>query len=287
MGKFVDLTGREFGKWTVIGRAEDHIDKHGHRQRKWHCICSCDKRTEKDVLESSLLNGHSTSCGCKRARPIHGLSKSRIKRIYYNMHSRCENANTPKFKNHGGRGISICKEWSGENGLIEFYNWAIKNGYNDNLTLDRIDNDGNYEPSNCRWVDFATQNRNKSDNVYVTIDGITKVIEDWERECGVSAGTIRKRLNEGISGEDLLKPVERYAGCSSGFIGVMYRKDNKKWRASINKDGVRYDLGTYQKLSDAVKARLNGELEHYGYYLSNIDEVKEKLNKVIEYEENT
>lgn len=108
----------------------------------------------------------------------HGLSGTRIKRIYYNMHSRCENTNTPKYKNHGGRGIKICDEWHGGEGLVNFYNWAMANGYTEDLTLDRIDNDGDYCPENCQWVDFATQNRNKRDNVFVTINGVTKVVED-------------------------------------------------------------------------------------------------------------
>lgn len=277
-----DLTKQKFGKWTVLYRAEDHVDKHGYHHRKWHCICSCDKQTERDVLERSLLHGSSTSCGCNRTRPIHGLSGSRIKRIYYNMHSRCENPNTPKYENHGGRGIKICKEWSGKNGLINFYNWALQNGYEDNLTIDRIDNDKDYEPSNCRWTDYNSQNRNKRDNVYITINGISKVVEDWSRECGVNSLTIQKRLNDGLKGEDLLKPVSTFAGCSSGFVGVFYRKDSGKWRASINKDGVKHNLGTYEKLRDAVVARLDGELEYYGKYLSDIDEVKEKLSKIAE-----
>lgn len=272
-----DLTNQKFGKWTVLNRAEDYIDKHGHHHRKWHCICGCDKQTERDVLESSLLHGSSTSCGCNRARPIHGLSGSRIKRIYYNMHSRCENPNTPKYENHGGRGICICKEWSGKNGLTNFYNWAMKNGYQDNLTIDRIDNNGNYEPTNCRWTDYNSQNRNKRDNVYITINGVSKVVEDWSKECGVSSLTIQKRLNDGIEGEDLLKPISTYAGCSSGFVGVFYRKDNGKWRASINKDGIKHNLGTHEKLKDAIEARLDGELKYYGRYLSDIDEVNEKL----------
>lgn len=213
----------------------------------------------------------------KKTSRTHGLSKTRIKRIYYNMHSRCENPNTPKFKNHGGRGIKICKEWSGRGGLSRFYAWAIENGYTDELTIDRIDNDGDYEPSNCQWADYNAQNRNKRDNIYITINGVAKIVEDWSKECGVSSLTIQKRLNEGVEGEDLLKPINMYAGCSSGFAGVYYRKDSGKWRASINKNKIKYNLGTYSKLIDAVKARLNGELEYYGEYLSDIEDVNKKL----------
>lgn len=198
------------------------------------------------------------------------------------MHSRCENPNTPKYENHGGRGIGICEEWSGKNGLTNFYKWAMENGYQANLTIDRIDNDGNYEPSNCRWTDYDSQNRNKRDNVYITINGISKIVEDWSRECGVGSLTIQKRLSDGVEGEDLLKPVSTFAGCSSGFAGVFYRKDSGKWRASISKDGISHNLGTHKKLKDAVEARLNGELKYYGKYLSDIDEVREKLSKITE-----
>ena len=276
----IDLIGRKFGLWTVLDKAEDRIDKYGYHYRKWHCICDCDKKTERDVLESSLINNTSTSCGCKRLRKTHGLSRTRIKRIYYDMHSRCENPNTPKYENHGGRGIKICDEWSGENGLVNFYNWAMENGYNDKLTIDRINNDGDYEPSNCKWTDYTTQNKNKRDNVYITINGVSKVVEDWSRECGVSSSTIKKRLKEGIVGEALLNPVSMYPGCSSDFPGVHYRKDNGKWRASINKEGRKYDLGTYTELKDAVNARLTGELKYYGRYLSDISDTNEKLKKL-------
>lgn len=284
MGRLIDLTGKRFGKWTVLYRAEDHIDKHGYRHRRWHCICDCEKHTEKDVLESSLLNNTSTSCGCNRHKIKHGLSRTRIKRIYYDMHSRCENPNTPKFKNHGGRGIKICKEWSGENGLVNFYNWAIDNGYKEDLTIDRVDNDGDYEPNNCRWSDYKTQNLNNRANRYITVGDETKTVSEWSEETGINRNTITRRLNSGITGEEALAPRKIYGGCSSGFVGVFYRKDSGKWRSSIHKDGVKYNLGTYEKLSDAVKARLDGELEHYGRYLSDLNEINEKLKMLNEKE---
>lgn len=282
IGRLNDLTGQKFGKWTVLYQAESYVDKRGHTHRKWHCICECSKRTEKDVLEATLKNGTSTSCGCKRGESNrkHGLSNTRIKKIYYNMRSRCYNENTPKYKNHGGRGIGMCDEWLGKNGLINFYNWSMSNGYSEELTLDRIDNDGNYEPNNCRWTNYGEQNRNKRDNVYITINGVTKIMQDWANEYGISESTIHSRIEKGLYGEDLIKPISMYPGCSSGFPGVFYRKDANKWRASITKDNIKYDLGTYTNLFDAVKARLNGELEHYGKYLCDINEVNEKLNKI-------
>ena len=277
-----DLTGMQFGRWMVLCRGKDRINKHGHHTRTWICECSCDKHTVKEVLEPSLLNHSSTSCGCKRIESVknnkkHGLSGTRIKRVYYNMHSRCENPNTPKFYNYGGRGIKVCDEWSGENGLINFYNWAMINGYSEDLTLDRIDDDGNYEPSNCRWINYETQNLNKRNNRLITIDGKTQTVTEWSNEYRINRNTLDQRIRSGISDKDLLVPRKLYPGCSSGFVGVYYRKDSKKWRASINKDGVKYNLGTYENLKDAVEARLNGELKYYGKYLSDIKEIERKL----------
>lgn len=285
MGKFNDLTGKKFDRWTVLHKAEDRYDKQGYPRIYWTCKCDCG--TIRDVSAVSLVNKQSTSCGCKRKESCaknakHGLSGTRIKRIYYNMHSRCENPNTPKFKNHGGRGIKVCDEWSGENGLVNFYNWAMSNGYKEDLTIDRIDDDGDYEPSNCQWADYRTQNFNKRNNRFVTIDNVAKTVTEWCEEFGININTFTKRLDSGVTGKTLLEPRKIYAGCSSGFKGVYYRRDNGKWRASINKDGEKHELGTYEKLKDAVIARLNGELKYYGEYLSDINEVNDKLSKLEE-----
>lgn len=207
----------------------------------------------------------------------HGLSHTRIKRIYYNMRSRCYNPNTPKFKNHGGRGIKVCDEWMGEYGLVNFYNWAMQNGYDESLTIDRINNDGDYSPDNCRWVNYSEQNRNTRRNHEVTINGVTKLMTDWCNEYGIDVATFKQRLDKGWTGNDLISHQKTYPGCSSGFKGVHYRSDSGKWRATINKDGTKYNLGTYKNLEDAVKARLDGELKYYGEYISDIFDVENKL----------
>lgn len=283
MGRFNDLTGQKFGRWTVLYRGEDRYNKQGYPRIYWTCKCDCG--TIRDVSAVSLVNKQSTSCGCKRKESCaknvkHGLSGTRIKRIYYNMHSRCENPNTPKFKNHGGRGIKVCDEWSGEDGLINFYNWAMSNGYKEDLTIDRIDDDRDYEPSNCQWADYRTQNLNTRRNNIVTINGVTKTVTEWSEESGINRNTLDQRLRSGITGEDLLAPLKLCSGYSSGFTGVMYRKDSGKWRVTITKDGIRHNIGTYESLEDAVNARLNSEIKYYGKYLSDIDEVTNKLKQL-------
>lgn len=114
---------------------------------KTECI-ECGKI--KYLRASDLYNNKTNSCQCNIVK--HGLNESRIYATYHNMKDRCTNPNCKAYKNYGGRGIKICDEWLGENGFINFYNWAISNGYDDSLTIDRVDIDGNYEPNNCRWI---------------------------------------------------------------------------------------------------------------------------------------
>ena len=164
----------------------------------------------KSIESYSLTSGKTTSCGCygkeKRleSNTKHNLSHTRINKIYCNMKSRCYNPNTSKYKNHGGRGIIVCDEWLGKDGLIRFYNWAINNGYSENLTLDRIDNDGDYSPENCRWADYITQNYNRRCNVTFTINGETKSAREWCNLYEIKLNTFWSRVNKGYSGEDLI-----------------------------------------------------------------------------------
>lgn len=134
----------------------------------------------------------------------HGLSRTRIYFCYSSMKQRCR-PQSHCHKSYYDKGITICEEWLGENGFINFYNWSIENGYNDNLTLDRINNNGNYEPSNCRWATSKEQQNNISTNVFLTIDGEEKTISQWHEISGIPISTISRNIKKGLIGKDALK----------------------------------------------------------------------------------
>jgi len=127
----------------------------------------------------------------------HYLRYTRLYRIWNHIKDRCLNPNSDAFKHYGARNISICSEWKQD--ISAFYKWAIENGYNDNLTIDRIDNNGNYEPNNCRWVDIKTQANNKRNNHLITYNNETHTLAEWGRITNINPITINKRLSIGWS----------------------------------------------------------------------------------------
>lgn len=173
--KNIDITGKKFGRLTAIRFHHNKTRNNGRTRQYWLCKCDCGKET---IVLKSNLGKKVFSCGClqkEQARTIcsknftkHSLSNTRLFKIWVNMKERCLNKKNTAFKNYGGRGISVCAEWISD--FMNFYNWAINNGYQDNLTIDRIDNNGNYEPNNCRWADRKEQGRNKRNNVIVIIN---------------------------------------------------------------------------------------------------------------------
>jgi hypothetical protein len=209
---FIDLTGQTFGRLTVI--KEDSVVK---EKTMWLCQCLCGKITK--VPTNNLRNGTSSSCGCLRKELLikriqkHGMAKAnsahrhRLYKIWSGMKTRCHNKNEKAYKNYGGRGITVCDEWLK---FEPFYEWATKNGYYDTLEIDRIDNNGNYEPSNCRWVTSRENQLNKRNNRLITINGVTKTITEWSELSGINLRSLETRLRLGWSGSDLLKPVGLY-----------------------------------------------------------------------------
>lgn len=188
MPVFTDLVGQRFGRLQVKSR-EPGLR---HKSSLWRCACDCGSETV--VTASCLKGGRTSSCGClqkeltsKRSR-THGESSSRIYKIRQGMLSRCYNEKTPNFKDYGLRGIGVCKEW--RSSYESFRDWALSNGYEDGLTLDRINNQGNYEPSNCQWITPAEQNRNRRTNVKYK----GKCIAEWIRELGLKKTAVETRL---------------------------------------------------------------------------------------------
>jgi hypothetical protein len=163
-----DLTGKKFNR--LIVKSLKGTNKYG--KRLWECICDCGKKIVVDT--SSLTTGNTKSCGCykqdliKKLNFKHGSSHTKLYYVWQSMINRCYKKNNKQYKNYGDRGITVCKEWV--NDYYVFYFWAVNNGYKEGLTIDRINNNGNYEPLNCRWVDYQTQARNKTTNRYVNID---------------------------------------------------------------------------------------------------------------------
>lgn len=125
----------------------------------------------------------------------------RVYRIYHNMKSRCYLPTFSRYEYYGGRGIKICKEWLGKKGFDNFYNWAMANGYADNLSIDRIDNNGDYSPTNCRWVTQLEQNNNSRKNHYITYNGETKSVSEWARIYNIHRCVLNNRLRRGWSFE--------------------------------------------------------------------------------------
>lgn len=208
MGKCVDLTGKKFTRLTVIAR-------HGSTKSKkavWLCQCECGGKTK--VTSQMLTSGRTKSCGCLHKEQLsaghstHCLSKTRLHKAWCNMKTRCYNQNNKDYSRYGGRGIIMCDEW--KNDFVSFYNWAIINGYNDMLTLDRIDNNGNYEPSNCRWITMQKQCNNRHSNHMITYNGETHTISEWSEIVGMSRDALVSRLRRGWDIEKTLTtPVNK------------------------------------------------------------------------------
>ena len=206
MARTIDLTGQRFGRLIVLERVG--TSKSG--RIKWLCQCDCGKSAT--TTGTNLRTGVTKSCGCymiecettriKEICTTHGKSHTRLYRTWKNMKQRCYNPNNTYYHRYGGRGITICAEWKQD--FKAFYDWAMSNGYTDELTIDRIDVNGNYEPSNCRWVTKEIQNKNTRRNINITYKGETHNVREWSSILNININTLYDRLRRGWSGEKTL-----------------------------------------------------------------------------------
>lgn len=196
--KYKDLKGQGFGNLTVV----KYIGNDRNRKALWQCKCSCGNETI--VRANDLINGRQKTCGCSKLTQ-NGLSSSRLYTTWSNMKRRCYNSNSKDYKYYGSRGISICNEWLDEDlGFISFYNWAMQSCYKDNLTIDRIDNDGNYSPSNCRWITIEEQQNNKRNNHLVNYKSKSYTISQISKMTNIPRNHIEIGIANGFSVEEIV-----------------------------------------------------------------------------------
>jgi len=220
MGKLIDITGQKFGRLTAIKLA--YIK---NNMSFWYCICECG--TRKIIMSRNLRKGISKSCGCYKseikAREMAIIGKknmthgdggighrARLYSIWVSMVCRCKNKTSRNYKNYGGRGIIVCPEWRD---YTVFKEWALLNGYAENLSIDRIDVNGNSCPENCRWTTMKVQQNNKRNNYHITINGETKTAAEWADKNGISRPAVYARLKRGNNTIiAVTKPITVYGG---------------------------------------------------------------------------
>ncbi len=196
-----DLHGKQYGRLTVIKYSGVF-----NKQIYWLCKCECGN--EVCIKTADLNSGVKKSCGCLQLESGHnnykyGCRTNRLYVIWKGMKARCLNSKAPNYAMYGGRGIVICDEWLQSFKL--FQSWALNNGYSDELSIDRIDVNGNYCPENCRWLTVAQQNNNKRNNRYFTENGKTQTLAEWCKEFNADRDKVRSNLKK----YSLIESLER------------------------------------------------------------------------------
>lgn len=201
----MEMINKKFGRLTIL---EELQKRNKYGKKVYKCVCDCGNI--RNVDGHSLRCGNTKSCGCLqheyaksgKANRKHGFAKTRLDDIYFEMKRRCYDDRKPKYKDYGARGIRICDEWL--NDKTKFFDWAMENGYKENLTIDRIDIDGNYEPSNCKWSTQKEQANNRRTNINITYKGKTQTVMQWAEELNLNPKPMYKRYHAGWSVEEIL-----------------------------------------------------------------------------------
>ena len=208
--------GDRFGRLVIIKEVESKVYK---RYKNRRVLCQCDCGNTKVVDLYQLMNGRISSCGCYRTKRASTLGKmslkydkritsSKLYSIWHGMKCRCNTKTSGSYGRYGAKGVSVCKEWDDD--YTTFYNWAISNGYSDGLTIDRIDNNGIYEPSNCRWADYSKQANNRKSNVHMSFNGESHTIAEWSKILGIKYQTLFNRRKLGWNDHEIIStPVRR------------------------------------------------------------------------------
>ena len=203
MGGMIEMTDKVFGRLTVIGFSHRSESK----RIFWKCQCKCGNTA--NVNGANLRNGSTKSCGCLSAdikrdfivklRKTHGMTKTRTYKTWNGIIQRCLNSKNSSYHHYGGRGITVCNRW------LKFENFYVDMGDRpDDMSIDRIDNDGNYEPDNCRWATQKEQTRNARSNRLILYNGETKTMVEWSETLGLSYATITNRVYKGLSVDEIL-----------------------------------------------------------------------------------
>lgn len=198
-----DITNQKFGKLT----AKYICGQDKWKRNIWLCECECGNTTE--VMIGNLTSLTVQSCGCNHdGHPTHKQSKTRLYNIWQKMKNRCYDSNTQAYKDYGGRGINVCDEW--KNSFVSFQKWALSNGYQDNLTIERKNNNGNYCPQNCMWANRTQQGNNKRNNIILTWNNKSQTISQWANELNISASALRARKHRGWDDvKTLTTPIQK------------------------------------------------------------------------------
>lgn len=204
-----NLIGKRFGKLVVV-----ELDSIKDGESYWRCECDCGN----DVIVSRghLKSGITKSCGCMhkevmvKRNTTHGLTNTRLFKIWQGILNRCNNVHSKFYYRYGGRGIKVCDEW--KDNFMSFYNWSMENGYKDDLTIDRIEVNGDYEPNNCQWTTRKEQARNTSRNIKILVDGQELTTWEIEKEYNIPMDIVRERYYRGWSGNRIVNTPVRKVG---------------------------------------------------------------------------
>lgn len=256
MGAFIDLLNQRFGRLRVIER----MPNNKKNQAVWKCQCDCGRIVI--VASGHLRSGHTQSCGCygrqmaSEYHTTHGMKGTKLFSVYHTMKGRCYNPSDHKYHRYGMRGIKMCDEWL--NNPESFYDWALANGYKEGLSIDRINNDGNYCPENCRWVDAKTQANNKSNNTRYEYNGMIKTISEWADYLGITYTAAKSRIKRGNF--DSLYDTKNGNNTFVTYCGVT--KTIKEWatflKCNYSTIRARVQRGNFEKLFPMDKL---GELQ--------------------------